>query len=122
MGETVSIQDLMNLLPEFFLPNQAEGVRAMIGFELSGNKGGVWGVCIEMQTCRVIREMPNQPDVKLIADAQVLLDIFTGKLDAMRAYLTGNIKIEGNMGMALQLPRLFKVDQQRLAAMGGKLG
>lgn len=119
MSQAVTIQDLMDLLPEFFQPSQAVGVTARIGFDLSGEKGGVWGVVIENQTCQVIRQIPDRADLLLIADAQVVLDIFTGRLDAMRSYLTGSIKLNGNMGLAMQLPRLFKVDRERLSALGG---
>ncbi|MEW6179495.1 MAG: SCP2 sterol-binding domain-containing protein [Chloroflexota bacterium] len=117
----VSIQDLMDLLPEFFLPQQARGVVARIGFDLGGEGGGYWTVMIEDQTCRVQNKKVEPLDLTLTADAQTILDIFGGRLDAMRAYLLGKVKMTGNMSLAMQLTGLFKPDMERLRGMGGKI-
>ena len=118
---TVSIQDLMDLLPNYFIPEQAKGMTARIGFDLGGEGGGFWTVVIENQTCRVSKEKIEPLDLTLAGDAGIVLDIFTGRLDAMRAYLMGKVKINGNMSLAMQLTGLFKPDKDQLRALGGKL-
>ncbi len=118
---TVSIQDLMNLLPNYFLPEQAKGITAHIGFDLSGEGGGFWTVLIENQTCRVVKEKVEPLDLTLLGEAGVVLDIFSGRLDAMRAYLLGKVKMIGNMGLAMQLTGLFKPNKDELRALGGKM-
>lgn len=118
---SVSIQDLMDLLPNYFIPEQAKGITTRIGFDLAGEGGGFWTVLIENQTCRVLKEKIEPLDLTLAGDAGVVLDIFTGRLDAMRAYLMGKVKITGNMSLAMQLTGLFKPDKDQLRALGGKL-
>ncbi|GIV66149.1 MAG: hypothetical protein KatS3mg047_0542 [Bellilinea sp.] len=118
---TVSIQDLMNLLPRYFIPAQAKGIAARIGFDLSGEGGGYWTVVIENQTCRIVKEKIEPLDLTLSGEADVVLDIFRGRLDAMRAYLMGKIKMAGNMSLAMQLTGLFKPDKDELRALGGKV-
>ncbi|MEW6502520.1 MAG: SCP2 sterol-binding domain-containing protein [Chloroflexota bacterium] len=118
---TVSIQDLMNLLPRYFIPEQAKGIAARIGFDLSGEGGGYWTVVIENQTCRIVKEKIEPLDLTLSGEADVVLDIFRGRLDAMRAYLMGKIKMAGNMSLAMQLTGLFKPDKDELRALGGKV-
>ncbi|GAP11172.1 putative sterol carrier protein [Bellilinea caldifistulae] len=117
---TVSIQKLMDLLPKYFIPEQAQGISARIGFDLSGEGGGYWTVVIESQTCRVYTEKIEPLDLVLSGEAAVVLDIFSGRLDAMRAYLLGKIKMTGNMSLAMQLTGLFKPDKEELRALGGR--
>lgn len=118
---SLSIQDLMDLLPNYFIPEQAKGISARIGFDLGGEGGGFWTVLIENQSCRVLKEKIEPLDLTLAGDTGVVLDIFSGRLDAMRAYLIGKVKITGNMSLAMQLAGLFKPDKDQLRALGGKL-
>lgn len=109
-----TIQDLMNLLPEFFQPQQAAGVNAVIVFELSGDKGGDWTVSIHDQTCTVINEISSPSDLSLTADGQDVLDIICGRMDPLRAYMMGKLRMTGSMGLAMELTKLFKIDRNRL--------
>lgn len=118
----VTVQDLMNLLPNYFIPDQAKGIAARIGFDLAGEGGGYWTVVIENQTCRVENKKLEPVDLTLSGQASVILDIFSGRLDAMRAYLMGKVKMTGNMNLAMQLTGLFKPDKDQLRALGGKFG
>ncbi|MFN7035003.1 MAG: SCP2 sterol-binding domain-containing protein [Bellilinea sp.] len=118
---TASIQDLMDLLPNYFIPDQAKGITARIGFDLEGEGGGFWTVVIENQTCRVVKEKKDPLDLTLMGEAGVVLDIFSGRLDAMRAYLMGKVKMIGNMSLAMQLTGLFKPNKDELRALGGKV-
>ncbi|HAD05622.1 MAG TPA: hypothetical protein DCE76_00510 [Anaerolineaceae bacterium] len=118
---SVTIQDLMNLLPSYFMPEQAKGISARIGFDLTGEGGGYWTAVIENQTCRVEKEKVEPLDLTLSGEASVILDIFSGRLDAMRAYLMGKVKLTGNMSLAMQMTGLFKPDKDQLKALGGKV-
>jgi putative sterol carrier protein len=45
----------------------------------------------------------------LSANAQDLLDIFTGKLDAMKALMSGKLHMLGDMGLAMKLMSYFSI-------------
>lgn len=47
-------------------------------------------------------------DVKLIATAEDFLKITDGSLNAVAAYTTGKLKIEGDLGKALELQRIIE--------------
>ena len=113
----VKIQDLMNLLPEFFLPDQALDTQAVIFFDLDGENGGQWTVTIGGGQCIVSEGKGGQPDLTLTAKAQDVMDLFSGKIDPMRAYLSGKLKLDGNMGLALRITSLFSVDRERLKTL-----
>lgn len=110
----LTIESLMDLLPEVFLPQNARGIAAVINFVLSGDGGGDWAVIIRDQTCTVNTAKVANPDLTLYAKTQDILDLFTGKLDATRALLFGKLKMDGDMRLAMKLVDLFDTKDQRL--------
>lgn len=114
----LSIQDLMNALPGLFLPEKAAGIDAVTLFALSGEKGGDWSVTIRDQKICVTAGSPaEQPTLTLQADAQDILDLFSGKLDATRAYMQGKLQVKGNFGLAFKLSSLFRIDDDLFRSM-----
>lgn len=111
MTET-TIQDLMDALPEAFVAEKAAGVDSSVQFLLSGDKGGDWLVTIRDQQCGVTRERSTSARLTVEADAQDVLDMFLGSLDPMRAYMRGKVRFQGDMGLAMKLTNLFKVDAE----------
>ncbi len=49
------------------------------------------------------REGDEDADVTLIADADVFQSILSGDLGATAAFMTGKLRIEGDMGQAMKL-------------------
>ncbi len=58
--------------------------------------------CIEVQPYDY-----NDRDILVTADAQTILDMMSGKLDIVNAYLTHKISAEGNLGKADILKKLI---------------
>ncbi len=112
------ISSVINSLPEFFQPETAVGVKAKIGFDISGEQGGQWAVDIQNQTCQVTSGLPEHADLTLSADGQDLIDIFSGKLSPMRAFFIGKLKLQGNMSQAMKISDYFKMDSEKLNRLG----
>jgi putative sterol carrier protein len=102
------IQDLMDRLPGALLADKAAGVDASVLFNLTGPKGGQWVVTIHNQVCTVENGTIPNPKLTLTADAQDCLDIFSGKLDGMKAFMQGKLKVTGDFGFAMKLTGLFQ--------------
>lgn len=105
----VKIEDLMNMIPRAFVPEKAKGVSAVVLFHLSGEGGGDWVVRIADETCKVEPGTVAKYDLLLEAAAQDALDAFAGKLDPMKAYMQGKIKMTGKMMLAMRLFKMFSV-------------
>jgi putative sterol carrier protein len=43
-------------------------------------------------------------------EAQDFVDIITGKLDAMKAFMSGKLKVSGNVMLATRLTSFFRTD------------
>lgn len=55
----------------------------------------------------------NDRDCKLIASAEVLTKLVEGKLDAVAAFMTGKLKVEGNVDKALEFQKLLKAPNKK---------
>ncbi len=50
-----------------------------------------------------VREGDDEADVTLTADGEVFQGILTGDMNATMAFMTGKLKVDGNMGLAMKL-------------------
>lgn len=105
----ITVQELMDRMPGAFLPDQAEGVDAVIQYHLSGAEGGDWIVTIRDQKCTVEKGTTENPTMTLIADSQDYKDVILGKLDAMSAFMQQKLQLKGNLNLAMGLMKYFKL-------------
>ena len=112
------ISTIIQALPEFFKPETAAGVSMTIGFDISGEKGGQWTARIANQTCSVSQGLTESPNLTLMAKSQDLVDIFSGKLDPMKAFFQGKLKMKGSMSLAMKVTEFFSLDNDKLKKLG----
>ncbi len=58
----------------------------------------------------------NDRDCKLIASADTLTKLVTGKLDAVLAFTTGKLKVEGSIDKALEFQKICKAKDKKAPA------
>jgi sterol carrier protein 2 len=103
-----SIQALMEKVVRAFQPEKAAGIDAKVQFHLTGSQGGDWVALVRDQKLVVEPGVTADPDLEFGADTQDVLDVFSGKLDPMQAYLQGRVKFKGDMGLAYRLVGMFR--------------
>jgi alkyl sulfatase BDS1-like metallo-beta-lactamase superfamily hydrolase len=114
MMTELTIANLMALLPEVFQPHHAQGVNAAVNCILTGPDGSDWGVTIRNQECKAVPGKLENANITMTVAAEDVLDIFTGKLDLTRAFMTGRLQASGDMRLALRLAELFDLRDPRL--------
>ena len=82
---------------------------ADIQVNLSGSHAGQWYLTIKNQTCNLHEGVSPEPKLTVSANSEDLIDIFTGKLDGMTAFMAGKLKIAGDMSLAMKLIGMFKM-------------
>ncbi len=72
-------------------------------------------VCIDLGDVKIavdtdgnLLNNPSDADCTLILEEETLTGIIDGSVDAMGAYFSGDIKIQGDMGVAMSLSSILK--------------
>ena len=106
MGET-NVREIMMKIPDYFKPEKAKGVMAVVQCVFSGKQASNWVIKIENQTCQVEEGVVGDPDITIKADGEVGVKLLTGKMDPMRAMLLGKVKVSGDLAFGMKLIKLF---------------
>jgi len=102
-----SCKQAFEMMPGRFNKESAKGLDAVYQFDLSGDGGGKWQVVINNDQCQVSEGPHAAPNITISMTAQDYLDMVTGKLNGQMAFMTGKLRIAGDMGLALRLQSLF---------------
>jgi putative sterol carrier protein len=102
-----SCKQAFDLMPSRFNKDAAKGLNAIYQFDLSGDGGGQWQVQIGNDQCAVKEGTHPSPNITISMTAQDYLDMLAGKLNGQMAFMTGKLRIAGDMGLALRLQSLF---------------
>jgi putative sterol carrier protein len=109
MTEEMNIKKLVEGLPGAFVPEKAEGINAVVQYELTGEEGGEWIVTIADGACQVSEGRAESPTMTLIMDAGDYVDLISGELSATAAFMSGKLKISGDLSLATQLTSFFQI-------------
>lgn len=90
-----------------FKPEAAEGVDAVYQFSISGEGGGEWNATIRGGSCTVREGTADSPDCTVVTDANTWIDIVTRKVSSLDAFMSGRLRIGGDMGLAMKLQTMF---------------
>lgn len=105
-----SQQELAHLFTSMaanFDPSKAEGVNAIIQFDLSGDNGGLYWVKMADGKAESGTGQIQSPNMTLRAAADDWAAVVKGDLNPMQAFMSGKLKIQGDMGLAMKLQSLL---------------
>jgi putative sterol carrier protein len=85
-------------------PAKTAGMTNSYVFEIDG--AGTWRVDVDDGTVKVA-EGGGEADATIAASEETFQQIASGDLNATTAYMTGKLKVRGDMGAAMKLSRLF---------------
>ncbi|MBN1267425.1 MAG: SCP2 sterol-binding domain-containing protein [Anaerolineales bacterium] len=105
--ENWSLEELLYRAPDFFNPEEAEGVDLSVQFILSGRESGTWCMRIADSCCRIEKGGCMRSDVTLKADSEDVRQIMRGEINPLQILLRGLIQVEGDRSAALQLGKYF---------------
>ena len=84
-------------------------------FALSGENAGFWILDLKTGGGSVGEASENtKADVTFKMDSKDMVNMFQGKLVATTAFMTGKMRISGDMGSAMKLQKLMKQVQSKL--------
>lgn len=104
----MSTFEFLKQLPEAIKPGAAAGVQCTVQF----NTASPAYATISDGRCSVDQGQADAPDVTLTIDDEDLIALLKGELDGMSAFMTGKLKVDGDMMRAQQIGGYF--DTQKL--------
>ena len=106
----LTISEVMQAMPGAFIPDKAEGLDVVIQFHITGEQSGDWIAAIKNGECTVKEGTTDDPTMALTADGQDYVDVVTGKLNGMEAFMQGKIRLKGDLNLAMKLTDLFEIN------------
>jgi putative sterol carrier protein len=89
-------------------PAKTAGLNAAYGFDLSGDDGGAYHIVISDGKGEAGSGAPENPGVTISMSDSDFVDLTTGKLDGTAAFMSGKLKIKGDMGLAMKLQGVLR--------------
>ena len=108
MSTAESVQEIFTAMPGRLNPQAAQGLDCVIQYDLTGDGGGQYHSTIKDGAATVTPGPHPSPNMTVIMGAQDFVDMTSGKLDGMSAFMSGKLRISGDMGLAMKLQSLFR--------------
>ena len=99
-----STKDFFEALPGRVDESKTAGMNNSYVFEIEG--AGTWLVSVEDGRVSVT-EGEGEADCRISATEENFAKMVSGDLNPTTAYMTGKLKIKGDMGAAMKLQKLF---------------
>lgn len=87
-------------------PERAAGIGKKVALELVGEFEGRWIVDCTVDPC-VVTEGDDEAHATISVDAATLAQVVAGELSPPAAFLSGKIKVDGDLGAAVSLGQLL---------------
>jgi putative sterol carrier protein len=104
---TPTIDEIMQRLPAAFDPTRAQGLQANVQFDFSSDGGKQYVVRIADTSCTVEEGEIANPDATLISSQATYLAVAEGRLNVATAFMTGKLKVKGNMQLLMRFQQIF---------------
>ncbi len=96
-------------IPEKFKakPDVVSKINAVYQFNISGPGGGSWSVDCTAPGGRIAEGKAPTPRCTVAATDADFLAIVNGKLNPQMAFMSGKLRIQGDMGLAMKLQQIL---------------
>ena len=89
--------------------SKVAGMTATYQFNITGEEPMVWSVAIANDDVVVTEGAAEKANIELTMTDADFLALLAGQLNGQMAFLTGKLKIKGDMTLAMKLGSIFKL-------------
>lgn len=106
-----TVKEIFAEMPNRFNADAAKGMNSVIQFNLSGegDNAGQYHAIIKDGALEVKEGTHASPNMTMTMAGSDYVDMTTGKLNGQMAFMSGKLKIAGDMGLAMKMQSLFKM-------------
>jgi putative sterol carrier protein len=102
-----TVTEVFEQMPKQFDASKAKNANFSIQFDLSGDNGGKWFAKIADGKCDTGQGDIDGPTATIRMDATDYVKMTSGELNPMAAFMSGKVKVEGDLSAVMQLQSLF---------------
>lgn len=88
-------------------PSIGKGIGVPVAIELTGDGGGRWVIDFTTEPATVSNDGSARAETTIKMEAEIFEKLVNGELNAQAAFLSGKVKVEGNLGAAIKLGQLL---------------
>ena len=102
-----SLAEIMNRLPQAIALQQLNGINATVQLRSTGNEPSEWTIVVHNSACTITPGPAQTPDLALEAAANVWTSLLKRQLDPAWAYMSGQLRVSGDLDLAMRLQSLI---------------
>ena len=100
-----SVADAVEKMKSKFNPAAAAGLDLVFQFNIEDDKN--YYLTVKNGTCDLTEGDSSDANVTLIMDSETLKGLTSGETDGMQAFMSGKLRVEGDMMLSMKLGELF---------------
>lgn len=104
----MTLEQVLNGMIERFDASKATGVDAQVQMRASGEDGGDYVFTIKAGKAALSKGLAEKPVATVNVSAADWISIAMGKLDPMMAFMTGKLKVNGDIGFMMKFQGMFQ--------------
>lgn len=105
----MDIEQIFKQLPQNVDLSKLGDFKATVVFSLSGEGGGDYQVNIADGKVTTEKASDEKPTAKVSMDADDYKDMMSGKLNPVQAFMSGKVRVEGDLNAVMKLQSMFKM-------------
>ncbi len=103
-----TVKETFDVMPSRFKKEAAAGMDAVFQYDITGDGGGKWYNVIKDGELTVTEGEHDSPNITITIGAGDYLDMIAGTLNGQMAFMSGKLKIAGDMSLAMKIGSLFE--------------
>ncbi|KAK7126105.1 hypothetical protein R3I93_021475 [Phoxinus phoxinus] len=109
------ISETFSIIKGILSPDIVKSTQGVYRFDLSGEHAGVWYIDLKNNAGSAGNgEPPVKADVVMSLDSADFVKMFGGKLKPTMAFMSGKLKVKGDMGLAIKLEKMMAMMKSKL--------
>ena len=103
----MTVAETFEQMQQLFSPSAAGNMNKTLQWNITGDEAGKYALHIADGKCELIPGGVEKPDMTLTVSDKDWISVAQGKLDPVSAFMTGKVKVAGDMSLAMRLAQVF---------------